>query len=101
MSWAHHALDHSPQVSPHSSQQRRFAEVPRIPDRPVSGWRRSPCLVLAMNELWSFTWEAGPDAGGTTVLAHGSHIIGRASGASVHCDDASIEPHQVLAEIGA
>ena len=54
-----------------------------------------------MNELWSFTWDAGPDAGGTTVLAHGTHIIGRAPGAAVRCDDPALEPHQVHAEISA
>ena len=52
-----------------------------------------------MNELWSFTWVAGPDAGGTTVLAHGTHIIGRAPGAAVQCDDPALEPHHLLAEI--
>ena len=52
-----------------------------------------------MNELWSFTWEAGPDAGGTALLAHGCHIIGRASGVAAHCDDLDLEPHHVLAEV--
>ncbi|HEX3088776.1 MAG TPA: FtsK/SpoIIIE domain-containing protein, partial [Ilumatobacteraceae bacterium] len=52
-----------------------------------------------MNELWSFTWDAGPDAGGTTLLPSGTHIIGRAPGAAVRCDDGALEPHHLLAEV--
>jgi DNA segregation ATPase FtsK/SpoIIIE, S-DNA-T family len=52
-----------------------------------------------MSEPWTFTWDAGPDAGGTTVLTLGTHIVGRAVGAAVHCDDAALEPHHLQIEI--
>jgi DNA segregation ATPase FtsK/SpoIIIE, S-DNA-T family len=52
-----------------------------------------------MTEHWTFTWEAGPDAGGVTVLTGGSHIVGRAASAAVRCDDAALEPHHMLIEI--
>ena len=50
---------------------------------------------------WTFTWEAGPDAGGRAVLGWGTHIVGRASGAAVQCDDAALEPHHLLIEASA
>jgi DNA segregation ATPase FtsK/SpoIIIE, S-DNA-T family len=54
-----------------------------------------------MTQDWTFTWDAGPDAGGMAVLGCGSHIVGRAAGAAVHCDDAALEPHHLLVEISA
>ncbi len=45
------------------------------------------------------TWLAGPDTGGATVLGHGQHLVGRAFGAAVRCDDDALEPHHVLIEI--
>src|SRR3954451_5552770 len=56
---------------------------------------------LGMTDDWVLTWEAGPDAGGTTVLGDGSHIIGRAAGAAVRCDDPALEPHHLLMEVSA
>ncbi|HZX54575.1 MAG TPA: FtsK/SpoIIIE domain-containing protein [Ilumatobacteraceae bacterium] len=52
-----------------------------------------------MTDHWILTWEAGPDAGGTTDLGHGPHIIGRAAGAAMRCDDPALEPHHLLIEI--
>ena len=49
-----------------------------------------------MTHDWICTWEAGPDAGGTTALGCGSHLVGRAPGAVVHCDDGALEPHHLL-----
>src|SRR3954470_28191 len=54
-----------------------------------------------MTDHWVLTWEAGPDAGGTTTLDHGSHIIGRAAGAAGRCDDPALEPHHLLLEISS
>src|SRR3954470_11718524 len=54
-----------------------------------------------MTDHWVLMWEAGPDAGGTTTLDHGTHIIGRAAGAAVRCDDPALEPHHLLIEISA
>src|SRR3954453_1004958 len=51
-----------------------------------------------MTDHWVLTWEAGPDAGGTTVLGDGSHIIGRAAGAAGRCDDPALERHHLLME---
>src|SRR5436309_2054113 len=56
---------------------------------------------LGMTDHWVLTWEAGPDAGGTTTLEHGTHILGRAAGAAVRCDDAALEPHHLLIEVSA
>src|SRR3954453_7038190 len=56
---------------------------------------------LGMTDHWVLTWEAGPDAGGTTVLDHGTHIVGRAGGAAVRCDDPALEPHHLLLEISS
>ena len=52
-----------------------------------------------MTDTWTFTWVAGPDTGGSTVLGCGQHIVGRAPGAAVRCDDGALEPHHVLIEI--
>jgi S-DNA-T family DNA segregation ATPase FtsK/SpoIIIE len=52
-----------------------------------------------MTDHWTFTWEAGPDAGGTTTVGHGSHIVGRAPEAAVRCDDPSLEAHHLEIEI--
>jgi S-DNA-T family DNA segregation ATPase FtsK/SpoIIIE len=52
-----------------------------------------------MTDHWTFTWDAGPDAGGMIVVPYGSHIVGRAPGAAVQCDDAALEPHHLLIEI--
>ena len=52
-----------------------------------------------MNDIWTLMWEAGPDAGATAVLGCGSHIVGRARGAAVRCDDRALEPHHLLIEI--
>jgi S-DNA-T family DNA segregation ATPase FtsK/SpoIIIE len=49
-----------------------------------------------MNDIWTLTWEAGPDAGAIVVLGGGSHIVGRARGAAVRCDDRALEPHHLL-----
>ncbi len=54
-----------------------------------------------MNEIWTFTWESGPDAGGSVALGCGDHIVGRAPGAAVRCDDGALEPHHLLIEISA
>jgi S-DNA-T family DNA segregation ATPase FtsK/SpoIIIE len=54
-----------------------------------------------MTDMWTLSWIAGPDAGGTTVLGHGSHVVGRAPGAAVRCDDSAVEPHHLLIEISA
>jgi DNA segregation ATPase FtsK/SpoIIIE, S-DNA-T family len=54
-----------------------------------------------MTDIWTLTWVAGPDAGGTTLLAPGTHIIGRAAGAAVRCDDAALEPHHLLVHVSA
>jgi S-DNA-T family DNA segregation ATPase FtsK/SpoIIIE len=54
-----------------------------------------------MTDVWTLSWIAGPDAGGTTVLGRGSHVIGRAPGAAVRCDDSALEMHHVLIEISA
>ena len=62
---------------------------------------RSVCLVWAMTDNWTCTWEAGPDAGGATVLGYGSHVVGRALGAAVQCDDVALEPHHLLIEVSA
>ena len=56
---------------------------------------------LGMADLWTLTWVAGPDAGGTVVLGNGAHIVGRAQGAAVRCDDPALEPHHLLIEITA
>ena len=56
---------------------------------------------LGMTDMWTLSWIAGPDAGGTTVLGHGSHVVGRAPGAAVRCDDGAVEPHHLLIEISA
>ena len=52
-----------------------------------------------MNELWTLTWEAGPDAGGRAVVGPGTHLVGKAQGAAVRCDDAALEPHHALIEV--
>jgi DNA segregation ATPase FtsK/SpoIIIE, S-DNA-T family len=52
-----------------------------------------------MTDVWTLTWEAGPDAGGIAVLGSGAHIVGRAQGAGVRCDDAALLPHHLLIEI--
>src|SRR3954470_23486829 len=54
---------------------------------------------LGMTDHWILTWLAGPDAGGATDLGYGSHIIGRAAGAAMRCDDPALEPHHLLIEI--
>ncbi len=54
-----------------------------------------------MTHDWIFTWEAGPDGGGTAVVGCGTHLLGRAVGAVVHCDDAALEPHHLLIEASA
>jgi len=54
-----------------------------------------------MADHWTFTWEAGPDAGGTTTVGHGSHIVGRACEAAVRCDDPALEAHHLEIEISA
>ena len=54
-----------------------------------------------MTDHWTFTWEAGPDAGGTTTVGYGSHIVGRAPEAAVRCDDPSLEAHHLEIEISA
>ncbi len=54
-----------------------------------------------MTDTWTFTWVAGPDTGGSSVLGCGRHIVGRASGAAVRCDDGALEPHHVLIEISS
>ncbi|MEO8264713.1 MAG: FtsK/SpoIIIE domain-containing protein [Ilumatobacteraceae bacterium] len=51
-----------------------------------------------MTHDWTLTWEAGPDAGGTAVVGCGTHVVGRAAGAAVQCDDAALEPHHLLIE---
>ena len=51
-----------------------------------------------MTRDWTLTWEAGPDAGGTAVVGHGTHVVGRAGGAAMQCDDAALEPHHLLIE---
>ena len=56
---------------------------------------------LGMTDVWTLSWIAGPDAGGSTVLGHGSHVVGRAPGAAVRCDDCAVEPHHLLVEISA
>ena len=52
-----------------------------------------------MSALWTFTWEAGPDAGATALLGCGAHIVGRAPGAKVHCADRALAAHHLLIEI--
>jgi DNA segregation ATPase FtsK/SpoIIIE, S-DNA-T family len=54
-----------------------------------------------MTDTWTFTWDAGPDAGGTVMLGHGTHIVGRAPSVAVRCDDEALEPHHVLLDISA
>ncbi|HEY0518193.1 MAG TPA: FHA domain-containing protein, partial [Ilumatobacteraceae bacterium] len=53
-----------------------------------------------MTHDWTFTWEAGPDAGGMATLSTGVHVVGRAAGTAVHCDDQALEPHHVLIDVG-
>ena len=73
------------------------------PKTPTPSFRPRPLTVprLHMNEMWKLTWVAGPDAGGTVVLVEGAHIVGRAHGAAVRCDDPALEPHHLLIEIAA
>ncbi|HEX2783717.1 MAG TPA: FHA domain-containing protein, partial [Ilumatobacteraceae bacterium] len=52
-----------------------------------------------MTDIWTFAWVAGPDAGGTALLGRGSHMVGRAAGADVRCDDGALEPHHLLIEV--
>lgn len=54
-----------------------------------------------MTDVWTLTWVAGPDAGGTAVLGPGTHIVGRAQGLAARCDDAALEPHHMLIEISS
>ncbi len=54
-----------------------------------------------MTHDWTLTWEAGPDAGGTAVVGCGTHLVGRAAGAAVRCDDTALEPHHLLIEVTA
>ena len=61
--------------------------------------RRVGARSCGMTESWTITWMAGPDAGGVTVLGPGQHLIGRAAGAAVRCDDCALEPHHLLIEI--
>ena len=56
---------------------------------------------LGMTAVWTLTWIAGPDAGGTVVLGKGAHVVGRAQGAAARCDDPALEPHHLLIEITA
>ncbi len=41
---------------------------------------------------WTATWVSGPDAGGTTSLDAGEHLVGRSPLAAVRCDDPTLEP---------
>ena len=52
-----------------------------------------------MTDVWTFTWETGPDAGGEAVLGPGQHIAGKAPGVAVRCDDTALEPHHLLIDI--
>ncbi|MEY2580766.1 MAG: segregation ATPase FtsK/SpoIIIE, family [Ilumatobacteraceae bacterium] len=54
-----------------------------------------------MTAIWTLTWVAGPDSGGTAVLGLGTHIVGRAQGAAARCDDPALEPHHLLIEISS
>ncbi len=50
-------------------------------------------------DSWTLVWVAGPDAGGMVVLGCGTHVVGRAPGAALRCDDGALEPHHLLIEI--
>ncbi|MEQ1702860.1 MAG: FHA domain-containing protein, partial [Ilumatobacteraceae bacterium] len=50
---------------------------------------------------WACTWQTGPDAGGTTRLGVGRHLVGRARTAALRCDDPGLEPHHALLEVAA
>ncbi|MDP9465506.1 MAG: FtsK/SpoIIIE domain-containing protein [Actinomycetota bacterium] len=54
-----------------------------------------------MADAWTLIWVAGPDTGAMVVLGCGAHIVGRAPGAAVRCDDGALEPHHMLIEISA
>ena len=54
-----------------------------------------------MTQMWTLTWVAGPDAGGTVALGRGTHIVGRAQGAAARCDDIALEPHHLLIDVSA
>jgi S-DNA-T family DNA segregation ATPase FtsK/SpoIIIE len=48
---------------------------------------------------WMITVVAGPDAGGTSALGPGRHLVGRAAGVAVQCDDPSWEPYHALIDV--
>ena len=45
------------------------------------------------------TWTTGPDAGRSTTLPAGRHLVGRAATAAVRCDDPRLEAHHVALEV--
>src|SRR3954447_14868655 len=98
-------------VMPRTMRRPSHRRSHRISHRPADRWkfpeihgsvfRFRPVAVpsLGMTDHWMLTWEAGPDAGGSTTLGHGTHIIGRAAGAAMRCDDLALEPHHLQLEI--
>ena len=94
---ASHRPSHRPSHrNPHGVLDRRISLVgcPSIFRFPVD-----TVAHLGMTDSWTLTWVAGPDAGATTVLGQGSHVVGRAAGAAVRCDDGALEPHHLLVEV--
>ena len=44
-------------------------------------------------------WVTGPDAGRATTLGVGRHLLGRAPGSAVRCEDRALEVHHAVIEI--
>jgi S-DNA-T family DNA segregation ATPase FtsK/SpoIIIE len=51
-------------------------------------------------DLWTVTWQHGPDAGGQHVVGPGRYVVGRAHTAEIRCDDPAIDRHEGMLEIG-
>lgn len=44
-------------------------------------------------------WVAGPDAGAAVLLPVGRHLVGRAPGCAVRCDDPALAAHHAVVEV--
>jgi S-DNA-T family DNA segregation ATPase FtsK/SpoIIIE len=51
--------------------------------------------------MWQITWCAGPDAGGSMVVAPGRMLVGRAPQAQIRCDDPALEPFHAEVLLGS
>lgn len=46
-------------------------------------------------------WRCGPDAGTTFELTAGRHLVGRATSATVRCDDPDLQAHHAVLDVSA